>query len=451
MENLISRISGEGVTVSTKKKNIWKNRLTLELLGMCAAALLIAIAAANLARNIAVDWIYNAVYSDEKYEQDITDMLQSLQDYVQEEQVTEDNIKQLVNWVRKQKNVYVTFYRDIDELLGPFMANSGDEPYEVDAEYESMYYTVNLYDGTPIKVQLEVYLDMNYMYWADVAMYVTGGIVFLLLLLLMIHHKIRYINRLESELKILGGGNLEYPITIKGNDEITSLAEGITALKNGFLEEQQMKAEAEKANMELVTAMSHDLRTPLTSLIGYLELLNMHRYENEEQLQKYLEYCRKKAFQIKKVSDRLFEYFLVYGKEEKELQLQEMAEDLCNGQFFDWQDRGGTIDCQIGELPGAVQVDSEYMQRVMDNLLSNLKKYGDPAYPLQIQIDEHQDVQHILLKNHVLEQKNQIESTHIGLKTCRRIIENHGGTFAWRTDTQKNTFTIEMELPLAKG
>ncbi len=442
--------------MSTKKKNIWKNRLTLELLGMCAAALLIAIAAANLARNIAVDWIYNVVYSDEKYEQDITDMLQSLQDYVQEEQVTEDNIKQLVNWVRKQKNVYVTFYRDIDELLGPFMANSGDEPYEVDTEYESMYYTINLYDGTPIKVQLEVYLDMNYMYWVDVAMYVTGGIVFLLLLLLMIHHKIRYINRLESELKILGGGNLEYPITIKGNDEITSLAEGITALKNGFLEEQQMKAEAEKANMELVTAMSHDLRTPLTSLIGYLELLNMHRYENEEQLQKYLEYCRKKAFQIKKVSDRLFEYFLVYGKEEKELQLQtipceEMAEDLCNGQFFGWQDRGGTIDCQIGELPGAVQVDSEYMQRVMDNLLSNLKKYGDPAYPLQIQIDEHQDMLHIRLKNHVLEQKNQIESTQIGLKTCRRIIENHGGTFAWRTDTQKNTFTIEMELPLAKG
>ncbi len=54
---------GKGVTVSTKKRSIWKNRLTLEgCLRMCAAALLIAIAAANLTRNIAVDWIYNVVY-----------------------------------------------------------------------------------------------------------------------------------------------------------------------------------------------------------------------------------------------------------------------------------------------------------------------------------------------------------------------------------------------------
>ena len=49
-----------------------------------------------------------------------------------------------------------------------------------------------------------------------------------------------------------------------------------------------MKDEAEKANMELVTAMSHDLRTPLTSLIGYLELLTMQRYTDEAQMQSYL-------------------------------------------------------------------------------------------------------------------------------------------------------------------
>ena len=88
--------------------------------------------------------------------------------------------------------------------------------------------------------------------------------VFILLLFALIHRKIRYVNQLEQDLKVLGGGNLEYPITIKGRDELTSLAIGIESLKNGILEEQQMKAEAEKSQHGLVTAMSHDLRTPLT-------------------------------------------------------------------------------------------------------------------------------------------------------------------------------------------
>lgn len=55
----------------------------------------------------------------------------------------------------------------------------------------------------------------------------------------MIHRKIRYVNQLEQDLKVLGGGNLEYPITIKGRDELTSLAIGIESLKNGILEERR--------------------------------------------------------------------------------------------------------------------------------------------------------------------------------------------------------------------
>ena len=62
--------------MSTKNRSIWKNRLTLELLGMCAGSTAYCDRHRESARNIAVDWIYNVVYSDEKYEQDITDMLQ---------------------------------------------------------------------------------------------------------------------------------------------------------------------------------------------------------------------------------------------------------------------------------------------------------------------------------------------------------------------------------------
>lgn len=440
----------------------------MELIALSGIALLTAILVSRAVGTAAIQWAVTEAYSGTKYEDKTEEVLKDLDQFIVKHKVTEQNIELLVAWVQRQRDVYVTFYRDIDPILGPYMAPDSPETDSwEDDEAENLdeidsaelypasnYHDVMLYDGTVIKVDLEVYLDVDNLYWVDIAEYGSGAIVFILLLFALIHRKIRYVNQLEQDLKVLGGGNLEYPITIKGRDELTSLAIGIESLKNGILEEQQMKAEAEKANMELVTAMSHDLRTPLTSLIGYLELLNMHRYEDEEQLKKYLEYCRKKAFQMKKVSDRLFEYFLVYGREEKGLQLQkipsvELAEDLCNGQFFDWQDHGGTIECQIEELKGIVQVDSEYMQRVMDNLISNLKKYGDPAYPLRIEASEQPDMLHIQVTNHIRDRKDHPESTQIGLKTCRKIMENHGGNFTWKQE--KNEFMITITLPLVKA
>ena len=440
----------------------------MELIALSGIALLAAILVSRAVGAATIQWALTEAYSGTKYEDKTEEVLKNLDQFIEKHKVTEQNIELLVAWVQRQRDVYVTFYRDIDPILGPYMSpdSSGTDSWEDDEEENpdemdsvelyptSNYHDVMLYDGTVIKADLEVYLDVDNLYWADIAEYGSGAIVFILLLFALIHRKIRYINQLEQDLKVLGGGNLEYPITIKGRDELTSLAIGIESLKNGILEEQQMKAEAEKANMELVTAMSHDLRTPLTSLIGYLELLNMHRYEDEEQLKKYLEYCRKKAFQMKKVSDRLFEYFLVYGREEKGLQLQkipsvELAEDLCNGQFFDWQDHGGTIECQIKELKGIVQVDSEYMQRVMDNLISNLKKYGDPAYPLRIEASEQPDMLHIQVTNHIRDRKDHPESTQIGLKTCRKIMENHGGSFTWKQENHE--FMITITLPLVKA
>ena len=440
----------------------------MELIALSGIALLTAILVSRAVGTATIQWAVTEAYSGTKYEDKTEEVLKDLNQFIKKHKVTEQNIELLVAWVQRQRDVYVTFYRDIDPILGPYMApdspktdswedDEAENPDEIDSVElypTSNYHDVMLYDGTVIKVDLEVYLDVDNLYWADIAEYGSGAIVFILLLFALIHRKIRYVNQLEQDLKVLGGGNLEYPITIKGRDELTSLAAGIEALKNGILEEQQMKAEAEKANMELVTAMSHDLRTPLTSLIGYLELLNMHRYEDEEQLKKYLEYCRKKAFQMKKVSDRLFEYFLVYGREEKGLQLQkipsvELAEDLCNGQFFDWQDHGGTIRCQIGNLEGFVQVDSEYMQRVMDNLISNLKKYGDPQFPLEIEAKEQLDMLHIQVTNHIRDRKDHPESAQIGLKTCRKIMENHGGSFTWKQE--KDEFMITIMLPLVKA
>lgn len=436
--------------MSTKKKI--KRRLTLELIMMTVISLICGVLAAQAVNNVAVELVLGKLNRENYYEVQVQETLDNLNRFIQEKQVTEDNIELLASWAQTEKNVYVMFYRDVDALFGPYMATDVDETEE-DGYGETDYYDVTLADGMTIKAELDCYLSAHLFYVIDAACFVLGGIVFILILFALIHQKIRYINLLNRELKILGSGNLEYPMTIRGCDEITGLAWGIENLKNGILEQQLMKDEAQKANAELVTAMSHDLRTPLTSLIGYLELLTMQRYEDEGQLKNYLKYCREKAFQLKRMSDRLFEYFLVYGEREQQYHYRQMpcenlVEDLCNSQFFDWQEQGGVLECRIESLTGHILVDSDYLQRVLDNLLSNLKKYGDGEKPLQIEACEKDGMLTLCIRNHVKKQENHRESTQIGLRTCKRIIEEHRGTFEWSLEGE--IFSVCLRLPLVK-
>ncbi len=429
-----------------------RRRLTLELVMMTLVSLIAGVLAAQVVEDVGIRYMFGRLQSGDYYTHQTEDCLERLQTFIADNQVTEDNIELLASWAQMEKNVYVVFYQDVDALF-----SSNTIPIEEDAEIALNgsglpYYDVVLADGTLIKAELECYMDSRMFYLVDIAGYTVGGIVFVLLLFALIHRKIRYINRLNQELKILGSGNLEYPMTIRGNDEITGLAEGIESLKNGILEQQLMKDEAEKANMELVTAMSHDLRTPLTSLIGYLELLTMQRYTDEAQMQSYLSHCREKAFQLKRMSDRLFEYFLVYGKRERQyhfqlLSCESLLEDLCNSQFFDWQEQGGSLTCRIGALWGAVLVDSDYLQRVIDNLLSNLKKYGDTEYPLEIVAEIREKTLHIQIQNHVKRQDNPKDSTQIVLRTCKKIMEEHQGAFGWYQEG--DCFAVELRLPVS--
>ena len=138
------------------------------------------------------------------------------------------------------------------------------------------------------------------------------GLVFICL----IRRKINYILQLEEEIKVLETGGLNFPITVKGHDELTSLADSLNQMRLALSENMKIEAAAVKSNYDLVIAISHDLRTPLTSLILYLDLIHDRKYKNEEELNAYLEKSRRKVLQIKQMTDQLFEkFYLGEGKD----------------------------------------------------------------------------------------------------------------------------------------
>lgn len=174
-------------------------------------------------------------------------------------------------------------------------------------------------DGTATLI-VESYRVLRILSW-----YMGGAVVFSLLLFLLpviiyIYRRMKYLKKIRQQALEMAGGNLAYPITVTGNDEISSLAQELDYLRCTLKEQIEEERKSYQANRELIRAVSHDLRTPLTTLYGYLEILN-RGMGKPEQYGRYLKRCLDKTEEIRNMSDRMFEYTLVFeGAEEVEKQ-----------------------------------------------------------------------------------------------------------------------------------
>ena len=276
-------------------------------------------------------------------------------------------------------------------------------------------------------------------------------LVFSLCFVAFVHRKLRYVKRLKAELDILAGGELNYPVTVKGLDELGELASGIDQMRRSILAHQSAEDQMRLANSQLVTAMSHDLRTPLTALLAYLELMDRGRYDGEEQLRYFISQSLGKTLQIKDMADKLFEYFLVYSSEWEPAELELVDADQVLQQFwgeyaFSLENEGFTVRTGFGQLNGSLRVNLDLLRRAFDNLYANLLKYADPDQPVEAVYRREGDLVRLTLVNHISPQRDKRESTNIGLNTCRRVLRYHGGTFS--AGERDGQFQVTVTLPL---
>ena len=279
--------------------------------------------------------------------------------------------------------------------------------------------------------------------------FAVASLGFLLLDLWYMQRLTRRIISLSREAAEVSSGDLNRSIAAPGADEVSALAASMDEMRRSVITRLGSEKRAWEANTELITAISHDIRTPMTSLIGYLGLLCEENRDPAEQKQ-FAQSAYGKAMELKDLTDQLFRYFLVYGKAELELNLERfdgrlLLEQLLGEAEFDLADAGFTVQRIEFEGECSLQADPLYLKRVMDNLVSNIKKYADPAQPL-VALSELKDGElSLCLSNAVSSSLARKESTKIGLRTCEKIMTAMGGSF--RTVLEDGHFAAELRLP----
>lgn len=445
----ISGLFGERGTALSK--GILMGKLRTKLIGAltvslaCSVGLLIVI-------QLAAETLLNHELIQKSFiQKQQEDVVSRFGSFVTQNKLTTQDRDKIQKWVHQQKYINLYLFQDGRLLFATdgFKARTESNQYLFDAFINNgTYYQVSFADAKA-EIYMEYYFDYKYYYIVAVIEGILCFICFILIMVYFINQKTSYIKKLEHEIKILEGGDLSYPITVKGDDELSSLAESLNEMRLSFMDQLIDEEQAQKANKELVTAMSHDLRTPLTALVGYLDIIHFGKFKTHEDLMKYIHNSRDKAYQIKELSDKLFEYFTVFKTDEDDLELEsfqgnQLVEQLIEEQLLILQNNGFQFQLDTCEARFDLKVHLTSIRRVFDNIFSNIIKYGAKSRPVFIRTDinDHQLV--MVVENFINKERKDISSTGIGLRTCGRILESqHGHISVSRT---KEVFSVSIRL-----
>ena len=313
--------------------------------------------------------------------------------------------------------------------------------YDFPVNFSDGSYTVSVYD----------YSEQKLYTFVDLASLAIAAGAFLLFMLLYDRHITRSVLSLSRQVRQVSHGDLQMHIQPPSSDEIGQLAEDVETMRLSIIDQLRREEAAWQANSQLITAISHDVRTPLTALMGYLEVLELEGLSKEEQ-KTYLDICRHNAARLKELTDELFAFFLLFGQATPDQTLEDfdagtLMEQILLEAQAELQQSGFDIRLEQPEaLTGQLRVDLNHLRRVFDNLFSNLRKYADPACPVFIRQYTEQGRLFTTVSNTVARNAAPVESNKIGLKTCEKLLSAMDGTFS--QNRSGDTFTASFSLPL---
>lgn len=303
-----------------------------------------------------------------------------------------------------------------------------------------------------------------------ILIYVLFGIgVFTVTFLLLQEKSMQYIGKISDAMQSISEGDLNSTVDIDGDDEFSVMAASLNKMVGDLKDLIDKEREAERTKNELITNIAHDLRTPLTSIIGYLEILSGEVKVDPDMQKKYIEIAYVKTKRLEKLIEDLFGFTkLNYGKMTMNISrvdVVKLLSQLLEEFYPSFVEKNLSYELQSNVPVKVISADGNLLARLFDNLINNAIKYGSDGKRILVKIhgdDELISIQVInygyvipadelpliFNKFYRVEQSRSTNTggTGLGLAIVKNIVDMHGGTILVNSDLSGTIFTVKLKV-----
>lgn len=320
-----------------------------------------------------------------------------------------------------------------------------------------------------IREAIDLFLFIKYNYFGDLLYIVIGFFLTLVIYLMITLKTSKNIASLMKSVEIMASGDLDQRIDVDSNDDIGDMARNINhiieQLENKTIEERK----AQQTKTDLITNVSHDLRTPLTSIIGYLNLIEEDKYKDEVQLRYYTNIAYKKSKDLNILINDLFELTKLQNNSlplnKIDINLVELVSQVISYLDYQLNESKMEIRANFSEDKLIVNADPDKLVRVLENLINNAMKYGNDGKYIDIVTRKESNRAVVEIINYgepipqsdipfIFDRFYRVEKSRnrndggsgLGLAITKNLIEAHGGQILVKSDNNRTLFKVILLL-----
>ena len=303
-----------------------------------------------------------------------------------------------------------------------------------------------------------------------ILLYVLAGIlVFAVTFLLLQGRSMSYISKISTAMRNISDGDLNTTVDVVGDDEFADMAANLNRMVEEIRVLMDKERESERTKNELITNIAHDLRTPLTSIIGYLELLSNTAQMDPDMKKKYIDITYTKAKRLQKLIEDLFGFTkLNYGKismRVSKVDIVKLLSQLLEEFYPAFMDKGLAYELKSNVPSKVIKADGNLLARLFDNLINNAIKYGTEGKRILVKVHADQTIVTVSVTNYGyvipkdelpllfdkfyrVEQSRSANTggTGLGLAIAKNIVDMHGGTISVASDLKGTVFTVKLKV-----